>query len=160
MTSLPFDSHFSAEDADAKLEALFQKLRAEFQRIAYNNVQWSNLSPSQIILDEEDVQSILRISKRKFAALREQRMIGFSQPVSNGKVYCTYQDLLDYINKGRVKTIDSRRRIWEDGWGIWLLGEIPAKICLITFRNTVKMYIALTLDEVIWKRQNFLIRKS
>jgi hypothetical protein len=111
MTSLPFDSHFSAEDADAKLEALFQKLRAEFQRIAYNNVQWSNLSPSQIILDEEDVQSILRISKRKFAALREQRMIGFSQPVSNGKVYCTYQDLLDYINKGRVKTIDSRRRI-------------------------------------------------
>jgi hypothetical protein len=111
MTSLPFDSQFFAEDADSKLEALFQKLKAEFQRIAYNNVQWSNLSPSQIILDEEDVQSILRISKRKFATLREQRLIGFSQPVTNGKVYCTYQDILDYINKGRIKTIESRRRI-------------------------------------------------
>ena len=62
MTSLPVDSNFLKNGRDTRLEILLQKLQEDFQRILYKNVKTINLSPSQIILDEEIVLSSLKVT--------------------------------------------------------------------------------------------------
>ena len=111
MGSLPTDPFFRRDDQNSKMETLFQKLREEFHSIVYKNLLLSNLTPDKMILEEEDVLAILKVSKRKFGYLREQKQINYSQPTPAGKIYCTFQDILDYVNQGRVKSISSKRRI-------------------------------------------------
>jgi hypothetical protein len=62
MTSLPVDSNSKKNDRETRLEILLQKLQEDFQRILYKNVKTINLSPSQIILDEEIVLSSLKVT--------------------------------------------------------------------------------------------------
>lgn len=86
-------------------------MKEEVLKVVHQSLVLSNLAPNQIILDEEAVLSILNISKRKFGYMREEKQISYSQPTPDGKIYCSFQDILDYFNRGRVKSISSRRRL-------------------------------------------------
>jgi hypothetical protein len=64
----------------------------------------------EIILDDFDLQKILNVSKRYLASLREQGLIEYSQPIANGKVFYTYQGVLNFIASGKVPTIEHKRK--------------------------------------------------
>jgi hypothetical protein len=64
----------------------------------------------EIILDDVDLQKILNVSKRYLASLREQGLIEYSQPIANGKVFYTYQAVLNFISSGKVPTIEQKRK--------------------------------------------------
>ena len=62
MTSLPVDSNFLKNGRDTRLEILLQTPQEEIHNIVYKNVKTINLSPSQIILEEENVLSNLKVT--------------------------------------------------------------------------------------------------
>ena len=63
----------------------------------------SKRPPEEIILDDVDLQNILKCSKRKTAELREKRMIIY---MKLGKVYYRLSDVLNYVKRYKVGAID------------------------------------------------------
>lgn len=56
--------------------------------------------PEQVILDDADLQQILKISKRSAAELRATRQITYSKPC--GKIYYKLSDILKFVEKNRT----------------------------------------------------------
>lgn len=65
----------------------------------------SKRPPEEIVLDDVDLQNILKCSKRKTAELREKRMITYMKP---GKVYYRLSDVLKYLERYKVEAIQER----------------------------------------------------
>jgi hypothetical protein len=57
--------------------------------------------PEEVILDDVDLQNLLRCSKRKAAELREKKMITYMKP---GKVYYKLSDVLKYLDRYKVES--------------------------------------------------------
>jgi hypothetical protein len=62
----------------------------------------------EIILDDVDLCLLLKISKRHSANLRAKRMITYSK--SGGRIYFRLSDVLAYLKRHEVKSIDSTNR--------------------------------------------------
>ncbi len=62
----------------------------------------------EILLDDEDLCRLLKISKRHSSNLRTQRLITYSKP--GGRIYYKLSDVLCFINKNEVKAIDTLNR--------------------------------------------------
>jgi len=86
-------------------EAFIKKVQEDFIKSLHQELQFQYRPPSEIILDDVDIQSILKISKRQTANLREQRLIDYSQPIPKGKIYHTLRDALEFVERGRVYSI-------------------------------------------------------
>jgi|SanBayMetagenome_1026888.scaffolds.fasta_scaffold92643_1 hypothetical protein len=86
--------------------------------------QRSQLPPESVILDDLDVMRMLKISKRKLAQLRADRLIQFyrtgrngktprpDRPASarrSGKIYYTLKGVMDYINQFKVAPINKSK---------------------------------------------------
>lgn len=81
--------------------SLRNQIRQEIIEELFNQLLFATLTPSQKIMDDLDMQKVLRISKRKLDYLRAKNLISYSQAIPNGQVLYTLQDALDFINKHR-----------------------------------------------------------
>jgi hypothetical protein len=82
----------------------------DFIQCLETKMLYTSRPASEIILDDVQVQEILHVSKRYMASLREQKLIEFSQPIENGKVFYTYKAVLDFIASGVRPTISQKRK--------------------------------------------------
>ncbi len=87
-----------------------KKIAEEFKKTILQEFINPNRPASEVILDDVDLQKILKVSRRQTASLREQKIINYSQPIPKGKIFYTLQDVLDFINRGRVESIFNQRK--------------------------------------------------
>ena len=81
------------------------ELRECLKEINYGFLNASK-DPAHIILDDVDLRNLLKISKRKAAYMRSQRLIAFSK--DKGKVFYTMADVLDYLKRHRTDVVSSK----------------------------------------------------
>ena len=70
-------------------------------------VQQAQRPANEIILNDEDVMRLLKISKRKLQYLKADRIIPFSQPLPRSASYYFLSDILAWLNKNKVEAIGS-----------------------------------------------------
>ena len=81
------------------------RYESEFNEILHlikDEILKAKRPPEEVILDDVDLQNLLRCSKRKTADLREKRMIAYMKP---GKVYYKLSDVLKYLDRYKVESI-------------------------------------------------------
>jgi len=66
---------------------------------------------SEVILDENDALSTLKICKRSLAALRAEGLISYSKV--KGKLYYKLSDVLNLINSNVVNQITPQKRLFS-----------------------------------------------
>ena len=81
----------------------------EMLRILLLEVERIKRPATEVILDDLDLQNVLKCSKRKTAELRAEGKITYSKP--DGKVLYFYSDVIDYAKKNQVKATDDNLRI-------------------------------------------------
>jgi hypothetical protein len=82
-------------------ETLVNNLREEFQKTLRQELINVLRPASEVILDDLDVQMLLKVSRRHTLFLRDEKKIKFSRPIPKGRVYYTLKDVLDFIESGR-----------------------------------------------------------
>ncbi len=65
--------------------------------------------PQEVILDDVDLCHFLKISKRKSASLRAERLITYYK--SGGKIYYLLSDVLAYALKNKIPAIHEQRKL-------------------------------------------------
>lgn len=106
MASSPFDSEF--QNWKKQNEAFI--LQALKEIMNENCLLSCQLKPSDILLGDMQVESILMVSNRQLSVLRKKDLINFSQPIPQGKVYYTYQDLIDFVVNNRNRSNNRKRK--------------------------------------------------
>ncbi len=81
----------------AQLFKLIESLKSEIEKLSS--------PPDQNILDDVDLQKLLKVSKRTTASYRQQSLIAYSQ-YGKGKVFYKLSDVLAFINKYRIDPFD------------------------------------------------------
>ncbi|NOT50224.1 MAG: helix-turn-helix domain-containing protein [Chitinophagaceae bacterium] len=77
----------------------------EFIRILRQEVQAIQRPPEQIVMDDNDVMKILKISKRTLQNLRSTGQIPYHCPGCGSKKFYLLSDILDWLKKSRVESI-------------------------------------------------------
>jgi hypothetical protein len=86
----------------------------ELKELVYifrHEVQKAQRPAEEIILTEEYVLRLLRISKRKLCYMRASRIIPFSQPLPQSSCYYLLSDILKWINNSREESVENLRKI-------------------------------------------------
>ncbi len=73
-------------------------------------IQQAQRPSNEVILNDQDVMKMLKISKRKLDYLKANREIPFSQPHPHSSTYYLLADILDWINTTRVESIENQRK--------------------------------------------------
>lgn len=74
-------------------------------------IQNAQRPADEVILNDQDVMRILKISKRKLADMKANREIPYSRPKPHTSSYYLLSDLLKWINKSRIESIENQRKI-------------------------------------------------
>jgi hypothetical protein len=82
----------------------------EFIRLMRQEVQNCQRPASEIILTDQDVMRMLRISKRKLDYMKANREIPYHQPKAHSSCYYLLGDLLNWLKKNRVESIYNERK--------------------------------------------------
>lgn len=91
---------------------IFQSVSAqEFLKELRHEIFKTQRPPDQIILDEVDFCQFLKISKRHAADLRAEGQVSYSK--IGGKLYYKLSDVLVFIEKHQVKSIDENIRLFK-----------------------------------------------
>lgn len=102
-----------AQDSNFFLDEI-QKTLKEFQENTQNTLRqelmYALRPANEVLLDDVDLQALLKVSKRHTADLRGRKLIAFSQPTPNGKVYYLLSDAITYIKTGYHQTITNQRK--------------------------------------------------
>ena len=77
-------------------------------RIVHGELLNHQRPAEEIILDDVDLCLLLKISKRHSANLRARRLITYSK--SGGRIYYRLSDVLAYLKRHEIKSIDSINR--------------------------------------------------
>lgn len=83
----------------------------EFLRILQYEIQQAQRPANEIVLDDQKVMEILKISKRKLQYLKSQRVIPYHTPKSGNRTYYLLSDILDWLKTNRVENISAQLRI-------------------------------------------------
>ena len=83
----------------------------EFLKELRHEVLKAQRPADQVILDEVDFCKFLKICKRHAANLRASGAITYSK--AGGKIYYRLSDVLDFIEKNKIKCIDRTRNIFK-----------------------------------------------
>jgi hypothetical protein len=70
-------------------------------------VQQSQRPANEVVLNDEDVMRLLKISKRKLNYMKAARAIPFCQPQSRSSCYYFLSDILSWLKKNKVEAIGS-----------------------------------------------------
>ena len=102
----PTDKNFFLDEIQKTLkefqENMLAKLRLE--------LMYALRPANEVILDDVDLQSMLKVSKRHTIKLRKKKLIGYSQPIPDGKVHYSLSDVVEYFKNGYHPTISSQRK--------------------------------------------------
>jgi hypothetical protein len=82
-----------------------------FFEILQYEIQKAQRPASEVVLSDGDVMKILKISKRTLATLKAERRIAFSQERKGAPARFLLSDVLDFVNRDRIESIDNERRI-------------------------------------------------
>ena len=83
----------------------------EFVGILRHEIQQAQRPATEIILDDEKVMQILRISKRKLQYMKSKRQITFHTPISGNRTYYLLSDILKWMSDNRVESLLEKIRI-------------------------------------------------
>lgn len=82
----------------------------ELIQIFRHEVQKAQRSANEIILTDNDVQDLLKISKRKLQYMKANLVIPFSRPEPYNSTYYLLSDILKWINNNRQESTEKQRR--------------------------------------------------
>lgn len=82
----------------------------ELVKIIRDEVQRHQRPANETILYDEDLMKILGVSKRKIEYMKANREIDYIDPPMQ-RDYFILSDILDWLNKYRVESIPSQRKI-------------------------------------------------
>jgi hypothetical protein len=82
----------------------------EFLRLMRSEVQNSQRPANEIIYGDQDVMRMLKISKRKLDYMKANREIPFHQPRPHSSCYYVLSDILEWLKRSRVESIDNERK--------------------------------------------------
>lgn len=85
-----------------ELKDLLQVIRQEVER--------ATRPADQVILDDEDVMRMLKISKRKLQYLKSGLQIPFHTPTGGNRTYYLLSDILDWVKESRTESIANTRK--------------------------------------------------
>jgi len=92
---------------------IFQSPSAqEFLKELKHEIFKGQRPPDQIILDEVDFCQFLKISKRHAADLRSEGKVSYSK--IGGKLYYKLSDVLNFIERYQVKSVDHNNRVFKN----------------------------------------------
>jgi hypothetical protein len=83
----------------------------EFLHILRHEVQNAQRPAEEVILDDEDVMRLLKISKRKLQYLKSGLEIPFHVPASGSRTYYLLSDILAWLKKSRTESISNQIRV-------------------------------------------------
>ncbi len=63
--------------------------------------QLKNQELSRLVLDDNDLVQILKVSKRTLATYRTEGLINYAKV--SGRIYYTWQDVQDFIDNHRIE---------------------------------------------------------
>ncbi len=95
---------------DYVLFSRYPELRELIQIIRYE-IQQAQRPAKEVILTDQDVMRMLKISKRKLDSLKSGRIIPFHQPVPRSSAYYLLADILQWLGKSRVESYQNCLRI-------------------------------------------------
>jgi hypothetical protein len=81
----------------------------EFFLLMQHEIQQAQRPADEIILDDEDVMKILKISKRTLQYMKSERTITYSQLKTRS--YYRLSDILEILKQNRVQGISNELRI-------------------------------------------------
>lgn len=82
----------------------------ELIQIFRHEVQKAQRPANEIILTDNDVQDLLKISKRKLQYMKANLVIPFSRPEPYHSTYYLLSDILEWINNSRHEKIEAQIR--------------------------------------------------
>lgn len=88
----------------------YQELK-ELIRVIRHEIQQAQRPPDQIILVDQDVMQILKISKRKLEYLKSEGEIPYHQPKQRSSTYYLLSDILEWLQKNRVESINNKCKL-------------------------------------------------
>ena len=94
-----------------EIQKIMKEFRENAQATLRQDLIYALRPADEITLDDADLQALLKVSKRHTAELREKKLIAYSQPIPNGKVYYMLSDVIAYLKTGYHQTISSQRKI-------------------------------------------------
>jgi hypothetical protein len=103
---LSTDKHY---DGGLKEQNILKQIQENLDTLRQELIK-SHRPANEVLLDDVDLQAILKVSKRHTAELREKKLIAYSQPIPNGKIYYILSDVIAYVKTGYHQTISSQRK--------------------------------------------------
>lgn len=76
-----------------------------------NEVQKAQRPANEVVLTDQDVMRMLRISERKLDSMKAKRIIPFSQPIPRSSCYYLLSDILMWINNSRIESLENELRL-------------------------------------------------
>ncbi len=83
----------------------------EFILILRHEVQQAQRPADEIILDDNDVLKMLKISKRKLQYMKSDGSIPFHTPTGGVRTYYLLSDILEWVKNSRTESISNNRKI-------------------------------------------------
>jgi hypothetical protein len=74
-------------------------------------VQKAQRPATEVILIDQDVMKMLGISERKLDYMKAKRIIPFSQPIPRSSCYYLLSDILLWINKSRMESLENQLKL-------------------------------------------------
>ncbi len=75
-------------------------------------IQHAQRPPNEVILDDEDVMRILKISKRKLQYLKADRVLPFhTLDPDSPRTYYLLSDILEILSENRIDSLANKSRI-------------------------------------------------
>ena len=88
---------------------------AELKELAYvihNEIQQAKRPPNEIILDDNDVMYMLKISKRRLQYLKSDRILTYHKlDSSSHRTYYLLSDILEILKSNRTEALSNEIRI-------------------------------------------------
>jgi hypothetical protein len=75
-----------------------------------NEMEQAKRPADEVILNDEDVMRILKISKRKLQYLKSGLQIPFHTPTGGNRTYYLLSDILDWVKESRTESISNTRK--------------------------------------------------
>ena len=95
---------------DSRIISKYPELK-DFIHLLRHEIQRAQRPPEEVVLDDEDVMRILKISKRKLQYLKSGLHIPFHTPPAGVRTYYLLSDILSWLKDSRTESLSNNRNI-------------------------------------------------
>ena len=84
----------------------------ELVHVIRNEIQQAQRPPNEIILDDDDVMRMLKISKRRLQYLKPDRILPYHKfDSSSPRTYYLLSDILEILKSNRIEALSNEIRV-------------------------------------------------